>query len=176
MALGVTFVVISGNLDLSVGSMMSFSTIVVLDLHDKIGPALAIPAMFAMTLSWGDHRVPDRLSQAQLADRHAGHAVGHPRTDADLFRRQNMDIANKERDLVRRLRAAAGAGYPGADPDLRRCLAAVLGIMLAKDTLRAKGLRRGRQRHGGHLLGHSARAGGLHLTYMISPFASPRPA
>ena len=47
MALGVTFVVISGNLDLSVGSMMSFSTIVVLDLHDKIGPGLAIPAMFA---------------------------------------------------------------------------------------------------------------------------------
>jgi len=45
--------VISGNLDLSVGSMMSFSTIVVLDLHDKIGPALAIPAMFAMTLCLG---------------------------------------------------------------------------------------------------------------------------
>jgi len=53
MALGVTFVVISGNLDLSVGSMMSFSTIVVLDLHDKIGPTLAIPAMFAMTLALG---------------------------------------------------------------------------------------------------------------------------
>jgi len=53
MALGVTFVVVSGNLDLSVGSMMSFSTIVVLDLHDKIGPALAIPAMFAMTLALG---------------------------------------------------------------------------------------------------------------------------
>jgi ribose transport system permease protein len=53
MALGVTFVVISGNLDLSVGSMMSFSTIVVLDLHDKIGPGLAIPAMFAMTLLLG---------------------------------------------------------------------------------------------------------------------------
>jgi ribose transport system permease protein/putative xylitol transport system permease protein len=53
MALGVTFVVISGNLDLSVGSMMSFSTIVVLDLHDKIGPGLAIPAMFAMTLCLG---------------------------------------------------------------------------------------------------------------------------
>ena len=53
MALGVTFVVISGNLDLSVGSMMSFSTIVVLDLHDKIGPALAIPGMFAMTMTLG---------------------------------------------------------------------------------------------------------------------------
>lgn len=53
IALGVTFVVISGNLDLSVGSMMSFSTIVVLDLHDKIGPALGIPAMYAMTLCLG---------------------------------------------------------------------------------------------------------------------------
>nr|WP_231710512.1 ABC transporter permease [Roseibium limicola] len=53
MALGVTFVVLSGNLDLSVGSMMSFSTIVVLDLHDKIGPVLAIPAMFAMTMCLG---------------------------------------------------------------------------------------------------------------------------
>lgn len=53
MALGVTFVVISGNLDLSVGSMMSFSTIVVLDLHDKVGPMLAIPAMFAMTICLG---------------------------------------------------------------------------------------------------------------------------
>ena len=53
MALGVTFVVISGNLDLSVGSMMSFSTIVVLDLHDTLGPLLAIPAMFAMTMALG---------------------------------------------------------------------------------------------------------------------------
>ncbi|MFA8387819.1 MAG: ABC transporter permease [Pelagibaca sp.] len=53
MALGVTFVVIGGNLDLSVGSMMSFSTIVVLDLHDKIGPTLAIPAMFGLTMALG---------------------------------------------------------------------------------------------------------------------------
>lgn len=53
MAIGVTFVVISGNLDLSVGSMMSFSTIVVLDLHDKVGPMMAIPLMFLMTLALG---------------------------------------------------------------------------------------------------------------------------
>jgi len=53
MALGVTFVVISGNLDLSVGSMMSFSTIVVLDLHDKLGPLMAIPTMYLMTLAIG---------------------------------------------------------------------------------------------------------------------------
>ncbi|MBC7156623.1 MAG: ABC transporter permease [Rhodobacteraceae bacterium] len=53
MALGVTFVVIGGNLDLSVGSMMSFSTIVVLDLHDTLGPLLAIPSMYALTLALG---------------------------------------------------------------------------------------------------------------------------
>lgn len=53
IALGVTFVVIGGNLDLSVGSMMSFSTIVVLDLHDKLGPTMAIPAMFMLTLALG---------------------------------------------------------------------------------------------------------------------------
>ena len=55
MALGVTFVVIGGNLDLSVGSMLSFSAIVVLDLHENpaFGPALAIPTMFALTLCLG---------------------------------------------------------------------------------------------------------------------------
>jgi len=55
MALGVTFVVIGGNLDLSVGSLLSFSAIVVLDLHETpgFGPALAIPAMYAMTMGIG---------------------------------------------------------------------------------------------------------------------------
>jgi ribose transport system permease protein/putative xylitol transport system permease protein len=33
--------------------MMSFSTIVVLDLHDKLGPTMAIPVMFAMTMALG---------------------------------------------------------------------------------------------------------------------------
>lgn len=53
MAVGVTVVVIGGNLDLSVGSLLSFSTVVVVDLHDKIGPGPAILAMFAMTLAIG---------------------------------------------------------------------------------------------------------------------------
>jgi ribose transport system permease protein/putative xylitol transport system permease protein len=55
MALGVTFVVIGGNLDLSVGSMLSFSAIVVLDLHENpaFGPTLAILTMFAATLTLG---------------------------------------------------------------------------------------------------------------------------
>jgi len=53
MALGVTVVVIGGNLDLSVGSMLSFSTVLVVDLHDKIGPGPAIAVMLIATLCLG---------------------------------------------------------------------------------------------------------------------------
>jgi ribose transport system permease protein len=53
MAIGVTVVVIGGNLDLSVGSMLSFSTVLVVDLHDKIGPELAIVVMLGATLVLG---------------------------------------------------------------------------------------------------------------------------
>lgn len=42
MALGVTFVVICGRLDLSVGSMLSLTTVLVVSLHDQIGPGGAI--------------------------------------------------------------------------------------------------------------------------------------
>lgn len=53
IALGVTFVVIGGNLDLSVGSLLSFATVLVVDLHDKLGPGTAIILMFVFTLLIG---------------------------------------------------------------------------------------------------------------------------
>jgi ribose transport system permease protein len=53
MALGVTVVVLSGNLDLSVGSMLSFGTVLVVDLHDKVGPASAIFIMMLAVLALG---------------------------------------------------------------------------------------------------------------------------
>lgn len=53
IAVGVTVVIIGGNLDLSVGSMLSFATVLVVDLHDKIGPTNAILVMFAFTLLLG---------------------------------------------------------------------------------------------------------------------------
>jgi ribose transport system permease protein len=53
MAIGVTIVVISGHLDLSVGSMLSFATILVVDLHDKIGAGPAMLVSFALTLGLG---------------------------------------------------------------------------------------------------------------------------
>jgi ribose transport system permease protein/putative xylitol transport system permease protein len=132
MALGVTFVVISGNLDLSVGSMMSFSTIVVLDLHDKIGPTLAIPAMFALTLCLGAF---------------IGFLVGYLKLNSLIVTLgmlsaihgltltwsggQNMDIADKEGTWFAVFGQGSALGIPV--PILMFLgLAALLGVLLAK--------------------------------------------
>ncbi len=132
MALGVTFVVISGNLDLSVGSMMSFSTIVVLDLHDKIGPALAIPAMFAMTLCLGAF---------------IGFLVGYLRLNSLIVTLgmlsaihgltltysggQNMDIADKEGTWFSVFGQGSALGIP-VPILIFLALAALLGLVLAR--------------------------------------------
>ena len=132
MALGVTFVVISGNLDLSVGSMMSFSTIVVLDLHDKIGPALAIPAMFAMTLCLGAF---------------IGFLVGYLKLNSLIVTLgmlsaihgltltysggQNMDIVDKEGTWFGIFGQGSALGIP-VPILIFVALAALLGIILAK--------------------------------------------
>ncbi len=132
MALGVTFVVISGNLDLSVGSLMSFSTIVVLDLHDQIGPALAIPAMFAMTLAIG----------AVI-----GFLVGYLRLNSLIVTLgmlsaihgltltwsggQNMDIADKGETWFAVFGQGEAMGIP-VPILIFALLAALLGIVLAK--------------------------------------------
>jgi ribose transport system permease protein len=42
LACGITFILISGNFDLSIGSLLSLTTVVVINLHDKIGPIPAI--------------------------------------------------------------------------------------------------------------------------------------
>ena len=42
MALGVTFVVLTGRLDLSVGSMLTLLTVIVVDQHNIVGPFPAI--------------------------------------------------------------------------------------------------------------------------------------
>ena len=132
MALGVTFVVISGNLDLSVGSMMSFSTIVVLDLHDKLGPTLAIPAMFAMTLCLGAF---------------IGFLVGYLKLNSLIVTLgmlsaihgltltysggQNMDIADKEGTWFSVFGQGEMIGIP-VPIMLFALLASILGIGLAK--------------------------------------------
>jgi len=132
MALGVTFVVISGNLDLSVGSMMSFSTIVVLDLHDKIGPLLAIPAMFAMTMALG----------AMI-----GFLVGYLKLNSLIVTLgmlsaihgltltysggKNMDIANKDGTWFGIFGQGSALGIP-VPILIFIALAALLGLVLAK--------------------------------------------
>ncbi len=42
IAIAMTFVIIGGNFDLSVGSLLSLTTVMSLDLHDKIGPLATI--------------------------------------------------------------------------------------------------------------------------------------
>lgn len=132
MALGVTFVVISGNLDLSVGSMMSFSTIVVLDLHDTLGPFLAIPAMFAMTMALG----------ALI-----GFLVGYLRLNSLIVTLgmlsaihgltltysggQNMDIADKEGTWFGVFGQGSALGIP-VPILIFALLAALLGLVLGK--------------------------------------------
>ena len=53
MALGVTFVVVCGRLDLSTGSLLSLTTVLVVDLHDKIGPGAAILVALAVGVCVG---------------------------------------------------------------------------------------------------------------------------
>ncbi len=53
MAIGVTFVVISGRLDLSIGSLLSLCAILIVDLHDKVGPVIAIGAGLGIGLLVG---------------------------------------------------------------------------------------------------------------------------
>ncbi len=132
MALGVTFVVISGNLDLSVGSMMSFSTIVVLDPHDTLGPLLAIPAMFAMTMALGAL---------------VGFLVGYLRLNSLIVTLgmlsaihgltltysggQNMDIADKEGTWFGVFGQGSALGIP-VPILIFALLAALLGLVLGK--------------------------------------------
>ena len=147
MALGVTFVVISGNLDLSVGSMMSFSTIVVLDLHDTLGPTMAIPAMFAMTLALG----------ALI-----GFLVGYLKLNSLIVTLgmlsaihgltltysggKNMDIADKFGHLAQPF-VGQGQGSPasGADPDLSGAGGLLAGSGRPRTPFRPQGLMLGRR-------------------------------
>lgn len=53
MALGTTFVLISGRVDLSIGSMLSLITMITIDLHDRVGPGLAVVAALGVGLAIG---------------------------------------------------------------------------------------------------------------------------
>ncbi|MBD3678690.1 MAG: ABC transporter permease [Rhodobacteraceae bacterium] len=169
MALGVTFVVIGGNLDLSVGSMMSFSTIVVLDLHDKLGPTLAIPAMFAMTLALGAF---------------IGFLVGYLKLNSLIVTLgmlsaihgltltysggKNMDIADKEGTWFAVIGQGSIAGIP-VPILLFAGLAIVLSMMLGKTPFGRKVYAVGGNGTAATFSG-VPRARVVFMTYMISAF------
>lgn len=169
MALGVTFVVIGGNLDLSVGSMMSFSTIVVLDLHDKIGPTLAIPAMFGLTLCLGAF---------------IGFLVGYLKLNSLIVTLgmlsaihgltltwsggQNMDIADKEGTWFSVFGQGAIAGVP-VPILIFAALAIVLSLVLAKTPFGRKVYAVGGNGKAATFSG-IPRARVVFMTYLISAF------
>ncbi|MFB9148155.1 ABC transporter permease [Roseovarius ramblicola] len=169
MALGVTFVVIGGNLDLSVGSMMSFSTIVVLDLHDKLGPALAIPAMFGLTLALGAF---------------IGFLVGYLRLNSLIVTLgmlsaihgltltwsggKNMDIADKEATWFGVFGRGDIAGIP-MPIILFGLLAAVLGLLLSRTPFGRKVYAVGGNGQAATFSG-IPRARVVFFTYLISAF------
>ena len=53
MALGVTYVVLCGRLDVSIGSLLSLLVVVIVALHDKVGPILAMLAGVGIAASVG---------------------------------------------------------------------------------------------------------------------------
>jgi ribose transport system permease protein len=53
MALGMTFVLISGRVDLSIGSMLSLITMITIDLHDSAGSGVAVAAALGVGLAVG---------------------------------------------------------------------------------------------------------------------------
>jgi len=169
MALGVTFVVIGGNLDLSVGSMMSFSTIVVLDLHDKLGPTLAIPAMFALTLALGAF---------------IGFLVGYLKLNSLIVTLgmlsaihgltltwsggKNMDIADKEGTWFAIFGQGSFVGVP-VPILIFGLLAVVLSVMLSKTPLGRKIYAVGGNGQAATFSG-IPRARVVFLTYLVSSF------
>tara|TARA_B110000285_G_C15139229_1_gene629506 strand:+ start:1854 stop:2816 length:963 start_codon:yes stop_codon:yes gene_type:complete len=53
IAIGTTFVVITGRLDLSVGSMLTLLTVLLVDQHNQVGPLLAIVLTLAAAIALG---------------------------------------------------------------------------------------------------------------------------
>ena len=53
MSLGMTFVLVSGRVDLSVGSLLSLATMVAIDVHDRAGPLAAVASALGVGLAVG---------------------------------------------------------------------------------------------------------------------------
>ena len=153
------------NLDLSVGSMLSFSAIVVLDLHenprlrsgarhprDVRADPVCLGAINGFLIGYL------RLNSLIVTPRHA---LGDPRPDADMVgagRTWTSPTRTPHGSVV------FGRGHRARHPDPGAHLRGARGgsgHLAGQDALRAQGLRGRRQRHGRDLFGHSARAGRL---------------
>ncbi len=146
IALGVTFVVVAGRLDLSVGSMLTLLTVIVVDQHNAVGPLLAIAITLAAGLAIGAWN---------------GLLVGYLRLNALIVTLamlsllqgvtlyysggSNVNVAGAQTTWFAAFGRGSVAGHPGAgDPLSRRRGRGELPS--APHHLRPDGLRRRRQR------------------------------
>jgi ribose transport system permease protein len=118
MALGVTFVVLTGRLDLSVGSLLTLLTVIVVDQHNVAGPFPAIVMTLGAGLIVGRFQWAARgLRRAERPDRDTGNAVFFARTCSVLLRRVQRQCPKRSGDMVRsfrtrRLPGSSGSGVP----------------------------------------------------------------
>ena len=75
-ALGMTFVVVGGSIDLSVGSIVALSALAAAATSTELGIAALIPAVVVGTLCGAHQRPPLRQGKGSLLYRHAGHDDG----------------------------------------------------------------------------------------------------
>ena len=154
IALGVTFVVVAGRLDLSVGSMLTLLTVIVVDQHNVVGPAAAIAITLAAGLAIGAWN---------------GLLVGYLRLNALIVTLamlsllqgvtlyysggSNVNVVGAQTTWFALFGRGSVAGIP-VPVILFLGGAAVAGFVLRRTTFGRTGLRRRRQRDGEQVLRH----------------------
>ena len=94
LGVGMTFVIITSGIDLSIGSVLVFSSVVAAKVMEAIGgdgwgvAVIGILAALVTGVAWGAaQRLPGRQGQDPAADRHPRHAVGRARPGPGDHRR-----------------------------------------------------------------------------------------
>ena len=169
IAVGMTLVIITRGIDLSVGSIVGLSSMVASDLmsHNMALGIIAGSRRRAGVRS--RQRAPDREAETSRFHRHARDAERLSRRGAHLYQR-TTDLWSA-RGIPRRLRRPDARRADARDPGHRRRRAGLLPRSLygARRTDR----RRGRQRGSRAALGHQHRSGQDHRLYLVRTAFEP---
>jgi putative multiple sugar transport system permease protein len=95
MALGMLLVIVSGHIDLSVGSVVGFigALAAMMMVNWPLGPSTSLATIICLIAGGGHRRgarLLDRLSPHTVLHRHAGRHAGLPRPDAGAAERRSV--------------------------------------------------------------------------------------